>query len=129
MNMKILSGIDIVSNLKIKKMMKRTPNSLKDIFSGKEIEYCTGKRYPEQSFAARFAAKEAILKAIGSSITKFDLNEIEIVVSVSGKPAVRINCDALKNEIARRIGSKDFTINVSLAHEKDISIAQAIIYA
>jgi len=126
--MRILSGIDIVDNSKIKKLIDKSVNSLTDIFSDREIRYCKANRYPEQSFGVRFAAKEAIIKAVDSGILKCSLSEIEILNTHSGKPVVNLKDKRLVDRISRLLKTKNFDINVSLSHEKDYSIAQVIIY-
>lgn len=126
--LKILSGIDIVNNSRIKRLIERLPNAVNDIFSDKEIEYCNKKKHFEQSFGARFAVKEAILKATDSHIFAYKLYEIETINLESGKPVVNIISNKLLDKIKVLLNKEDFTINVSMSHEKDFSIAQVIIY-
>ena len=124
----ILSGIDIVNNNRIKKLIERSPHALNDIFSLKEIEYCSKKRFSEQSFGARFAVKEAILKATDSGIFSFELFEIETINSNTGKPLINIYSKSLIQKIKNLLNKDKFIINVSLSHEKEYSIAQVLIY-
>jgi holo-[acyl-carrier protein] synthase len=126
--LKILSGIDIVRNDRIKRLMERSPKVIEEMFSAAEIEYCSKKRFPEQSFGARFAVKEALMKATNSDILEFELCQIEVLNSRSGEPSVKINNIRLKNKIIKMLKKKKFIINVSLSHEKDFSIAHIIIY-
>ena len=124
----MLSGVDIVQNERIKRMLSRSPHAIKDIFSSKEIEYCSKKKYPEQSFGARFAAKEAIIKATDSSIFDYHLYEIETLNTESGKQELVINSQKLKDKIQQLLLKEDYKVNVSLSHEKEYSIAQVIIF-
>ena len=127
-NFIILSGIDIVNNQRIKRLIERSPQALNDIFSKKEIEYCEKKRFCEQCFGARFAVKEAIIKATDSHIFDYKLYDIETINLNSGKPKLNIYSEKLNNKIKKLLNKNEFEINVSLSHEKDFSIAQVIIY-
>ena len=125
---KILSGIDIVNNSRIKRLVERSPKAVEDIFSCSEIDYCKKKKHFEQSFGARFAVKEAILKATDSHIFAFKLYEIETINLESGKPIVKIKSKKLIQKIKTLLGKEEYIINVSLSHEKEYSVAQVIIY-
>ena len=126
--LKILSGVDIVNNSRIKRLIERSPQAVNDIFSKNEIQYCNKKKHFEQSYGARFAVKEAILKATDSHIFAYKLYEIETINLDSGKPVVNIISKKLLEKIKALLNKEDITINVSLSHEKDYSIAQVIIY-
>lgn len=125
---KILSGIDIVNNNRIKRLISRSPNALEDIFSKKEIEYCSKKKYSEQNYGARFAVKEALIKATNSHLFDYELNDIETVNLESGMPVVNIISNKLNQKIRSLLNKDDYKINVSISHEKEYSIAQIIIY-
>ena len=112
----------------MKKLIERSSGAVKDIFTGSEIRYCRAKRFPERSFAARFAAKEAVLKAAGAGILEFDLRGIEIKVLPCGKPKVHLKSKELKHKIREMLGADDFSVDVSFSHEKEMSIAQAVIF-
>lgn len=127
-NQKILSGIDIVQNQRIKKLVERSPKALSDIFSKKEIEHCMKKKFFEQSLGARFAVKEAILKATDSHIFEFKLSDIETINSKTGKPKINLYSDKLDLKIKKILNKDNYTINVSMSHEKEYSVAQVIIY-
>ncbi len=126
--MKILTGIDLVNNLRIKKMIDKKSPVIKEIFSEKEIEYCMKKKYYENSFGIRFAVKEAIIKATDSDILEYELNKIETINTESGKPEVRINIDRLNDKIKKILGKEDFTINITVSHEDNYSVASVLIY-
>jgi len=124
----ILSGIDIVSNDRINLLINRSPETVKEVFSPIEIEYCNKKKYPEQSYGARFAVKEALMKATNSDILEYELNKIEIINKENRKPFLNIKIDKLNNKIKELLEKDNFTINISLSHEKDYSVAQVIIF-
>lgn len=124
----ILNGIDIVNNKRIKKILDKSSENLKDIFSKKEIEYCFSKKNPTQSLAVRFAAKEAIIKAVDSYILEYDLNKIEVINTETGKPQIQIHCSKLKEKIKKLLKKNNYSINLTLSHEKEFSVAHVLIY-
>ncbi|MBI2024687.1 MAG: holo-ACP synthase [Candidatus Harrisonbacteria bacterium] len=82
-------GIDIIKINRFRRIpYKKRPSFYKNIFTNLEIEYCLGKKDPYPSFAARFAAKEAIVKAVGGTIYK--ARQIEIRKGSSGRPMVKL---------------------------------------
>jgi holo-[acyl-carrier protein] synthase len=103
-------GIDIEEYKRFEKMAA-SDSKLKRIFSDVEIEYCKSKKIPAAHFAARFAAKEAVWKALSK---KVPITEITIKNTASGKPEVYI-----KNK-------KAAGIDVSLSHAKNYVVAAAI---
>ncbi len=124
----LLSGIDLVDNSKFKKMCDKNPQNLLEIFTADEISYCNSKAFPYQSFGARFAAKESVLKAIDADVWDYDLKDIQVVKKESGKPEIRINDIAISDKIKKLLSKDSFTISLSVSHEKGYSIAQVIIY-
>ena len=116
-------GIDIIEVHRIKGAIVRWGDSFtRRIFTPREINYCNGKQFPEQSYAARFAVKEAVLKAIGTGFIKgLKWTSIEIVNNKMGQPTVRFG-ECIKNII----GSKKVVVSMSHTHEH--AIASAILY-
>ena len=118
------NGIDIVEVSRIcEKLVKG--NSFRDkIFSKKEIEYCEKCAIPWESYAARFAAKEAFLKATGKGMMLgYDLNQIEIINDSDGKPFIKLSGN-FKNYFDEN-GWK--SIHVSLSHIQNTACAVVII--
>jgi holo-[acyl-carrier protein] synthase len=115
-------GIDLVEVGRIKKAHNRWGERfLHRIYTPKEIEYCKRKVFPEQSLAARFAAKEAVFKAMGTGLSGgISWTQVEIVNDPKGKPEVRVN-----PKLARLIENKKILISIS--HTKEFAIAQAIL--
>jgi holo-[acyl-carrier protein] synthase len=115
-------GVDLVEVGRVKKTIDRWGERfLNRVFTFKEKSYCLKKAFPEQSLAARFAAKEAVLKAIGTGLSSgIGWKDIEIVNDISGKPEV-----SLGEKITKRIGHK--RILISLSHTKEFAIAFAIL--
>ena len=62
---KLLVGVDLVEVARMRRALERTPRLKERLFTKGEIAYCERRAKPEQSFAARFAAREAVLKALG----------------------------------------------------------------
>lgn len=112
-------GTDIVKIERIQKLIKEKDMFIEKVFSHDEIEYCTVKSDKQTSlhFAGRFAAKEAIYKAISeSSIVVKSWKDIEIINKEKkmSKPYVKINGEIIKN------------IDLSISHEEEYAIAMAI---
>lgn len=121
--MKIKTGIDIIEIQRIKDSIESTNgNFCKRVYTEKEIEYCENKKMQKyQHYAARFAAKEAVFKAISVKLTdKYSINwkDIEILNDTNGKPFVTILNNKLK-EIE--------DIDISISHCKEYAVANAVI--
>lgn len=119
--MKILCGTDIIEIERIKKaILEHGENFLEEIYTKKEIEYCNSKNNAKyQHFAARFAAKEAIFKAISCYLkNKYDVTwkDVEIWNEESGRPKVKF----LNRELEK------ITIDLSISHCKEYAIVNAI---
>ena len=116
--MQIKIGNDIISSTRIERLCSKYGNRfLEKIFTQNEIEYCESKNKNKYlSYAARFAAKEAVFKAISSCLdNKFAINwkDIEILNDESGRPFVNISVVKC-------------SIDISLSHEKEYAIASAV---
>lgn len=114
--MKISVGTDIVEIERIKKAIERKEEKfLESIYTDREIEYCEARKLQKyQSYAARFAAKEAIYKALSEHIDfEYSFKDFEIVNSEKGKPEVSLNFELkyLKS------------IDISLSHCKEYAVA------
>lgn len=120
--MEIYTGTDIIEIDRIKDAIK-SDTFIKKIFTEKEIEYCESKKDPAriQSYAARFAAKEAIFKAI-SKVLPLDYGmewkSIEILKEETGRPYVNLKIDNKKKQ--------NLKMDVSLSHIKDCAVATAV---
>lgn len=117
-------GIDMIEVSRIEKSITRSKSFLTKIFSEKEREYCDSKSNKFQCYAARFAAKEAFMKAIGTGWRNgIKFNEIEVVNNELGKPEIKLSGKA--KELFCQMDLKN--IFVSLSHLKEYAIANVII--
>jgi holo-[acyl-carrier protein] synthase len=116
-------GVDIVEVYRIKKAAERWGDRfIHRVFTPWEINYCSSKSFPEQSYAARFAVKEAVLKAIGTGLNKgAKWTSIEIVNDELGQPQVRLG-----QSIKEIIGARKIIVSMSHTHEH--AVASAIMY-
>jgi holo-[acyl-carrier protein] synthase len=120
------TGIDIVSIPRFSKVWKRWGSRfLERIFTEQEIEYCLSKPYPEEHLAARFAAKESVLKALSQAKTNYAIvwRCIEIIKESSGKPNIRLKDK--RDLLGFRMG-KDI-IHLSISHCKEYAVAGAVL--
>ena len=110
-------GIDVVDIARFGESLSRTPGLAERLFTSAELSR------PLASLAARFAAKEAVLKAMGVGLWKFPLREIEVVRAESGAPSVLLHGRAA--EVAAERGVREWRL--TLTHTA--SVAQAIAVA
>jgi len=118
-------GIDIVEVYRIGKTISRTPRFAERIFTQRERDYCEAKgAAAAQSYAARFAAKEAFLKALKTGWRgKITWHDVEIVSDENGVPSLEIRGEA-KN-ILENLGANQ--IYLSLSHTTEHAVAQVIL--
>ena len=121
--MKIQCGTDIIEVSRIKDDIEKFKEDfLNRVYTKKEIDYCNSKNVNKyQHFAARYAAKEAIFKAISIFIdNKYSLTwqDIEILNDENGRPYVVLNTNKIGNNIS---------IDISLSHIKEYAIAYCIV--
>ncbi|HZK19728.1 MAG TPA: holo-ACP synthase [Treponemataceae bacterium] len=117
-------GIDIVKVSRFTNWYN-TPGILERYFHKKEIAYIYSKDKESalQSLAARFAAKEAFGKALGTGLFGFNLNEVSVVGYQNERPELQLYGKAQKLLIELGIGR----VHLSLSHEKEYSIAQVLL--
>lgn len=117
-------GTDIIAVARIDRVIKNNPRFIEKVFSPGEQEYCSSKANPAQSYAARFAAKEAFMKALGTGWDEgISWNQIEVVNDAKGKPSLYLSGTTGTLVKSRSIGQ----IHLSLSHEKDYAIATVIL--
>lgn len=119
------TGIDIVEVFRMRDAINKWGmNFLTKVFTDKEIRYSNSKRFAPQHFAARFAAKEAVVKAFGVA-RRFPLNwtDIEIFNDREGKPVIAFNNDALKLKKQKKVDE----VVVSMSHSKNYAVASVIL--
>jgi len=119
-------GVDIVSNLRIKKSIK---NNLfvSRVFSKSEVYQSKKTLNKSNYFSKRFAAKEAFMKALGTGF-RFNANfkDISVINNIEGKPELKIT-NNIKKLLINRLKVKKFNLFISLSDEKNYSIAFVVI--
>lgn len=124
--MKILQGIDLVKVERMEKMIGRPSGRafLERVFSAGEQAYCGSRRMKFEHYAARFAAKEAVLKALKVRPQKGQrLSGIEVRREATGKPFIVLTEKSRKQF---RVPVKA-QIELSVAHEREYAIATVVI--
>ena len=119
------SGIDLVENARIQQSVARFGQRFLDrVYTPAEQAYCLRKRNSAESLAARFAAKEAGAKALGTGISQgVSWLEIEVVREPGGRPAIRFHGRAA--HIARALGVDHVALSVT--HTAALSMASVIL--
>lgn len=118
-------GVDIIEIERIAELRQRHGERFRDIlFLPEEAEYCLKRAKPDECFAARFAAKEAVMKALGTGWAEgVAFTGIEVVRLEGGKPEIRLHGSTADK--ARQLGAGK--IHLSLSHSMKTAIAQVII--
>ena len=120
----VRSGVDLVPIARIARLVTEQPAILETIFTSRELAYCDGKRRRYEHLAARFAAKEAVLKAFGTGLGPgMSWTEVEVVNEISGRPTVQLHGAVAEYAARSGFGSLD----ISLSHTADLAIAQVVL--
>ncbi len=116
-------GTDLVEVSRFRLAMERRGDRLSErLFSDDERTYAGKQKDPAKSLAARFGAKEAVMKAMGVGLWKFKLRDVEVVRAKSGAPSVALHGRAA--EMAAERGIVDWQL--SLTHTDTTALAVAI---
>ena len=115
-------GVDIIEIERIGKSIRELGDRfLQKIFTPREIAYCTSKPNSDQHFAARFAAKEALSKAVSTGWAgNFRWHDVEVFNESSGKPTLKLN-GAMGVTLAK------CSVLVSLSHSAHHVVAMVVI--
>jgi holo-[acyl-carrier protein] synthase len=125
--MAIYCGVDIVEIDRIRQSFETIGDNFRDrVFTEAEIAYCEGRKASRfESYAARFAAKEAVSKAFGTGIGGLGWKDIEILNDDKGKPYVVLSESA--KDIFEKM--KGLGISLSLSHSRQYAVAYAVLEA
>jgi len=118
-------GIDIIEVYRIRETISRTPRFVERVFTASERQYCEAKgAAAAQSFAARFAAKEAFLKALKTGWRgKITWHDMEVWNDEQGVPSLEIKGEAAN--LLKKINANQ--IHLSLSHTTEHAVAQVIL--
>ena len=128
--MQITTGIDIIEVERIKESIEELgENFINRNYTEKEIEYCNKSgSIKYQHFAARFACKEAVFKAISQFISGREealWKDIEVINIDGGKPV--INVDKLKKNFKKNVNNVEIkNIDISISHIKEYAVASVV---
>jgi holo-[acyl-carrier protein] synthase len=118
-------GIDLVKIDRVREVVERWGRKfLGRVFTEGEISYCYEKKDPYLSLAVRFAAKEALIKALGPD-SPVSMKDIEVVNYESGKPSLKVSGRLASLFKERKI----FNAHLSLSHEKEYGVACVVVEA
>ena len=117
-------GTDIVECVRIRKMIEQHGELfLQRVYTDREIRYCQARRQATEHFAGRWAAKEAVLKALGTGWRRgISWRDVEIRNDASGQPRIAVRGEA--KEIAKKLRLTDVLVTIS--HCRTLAVAQAI---
>ena len=120
-------GIDIAEVYRIRDTLARTPRFRERVFTATEQEYCDAKgAAAAQSYAARFAAKEAFLKALKTGWRgKITWQDIEVVNDADGVPSLNVTGEAAR--LLKELGAA--RLHLSISHTTEHAIAEVILEA
>jgi len=117
-------GVDIIEVARVEDKLTRTPGLKEKLYTPVEISYCESKKFPYQHYAARFAAKEAFMKALGTGWSRgVKFSEIEVRNLNSGQPVIEVYGKA--KEVCQENGISRFY--VSLSHLQSKAVATVVL--
>ncbi len=117
-------GVDLVNIERIDNAVKSHPSFLERVFTEQERAYCSKQKFPAQHYAGRFAAKEAVLKAIGTGWSAgVKWTEMEVLHGEGGGPIVNIT--GRVKDLMDLKGVKQ--ILVSYSHDEGYAVAQVVL--
>ena len=116
-------GVDMVEIARMEKVLGRRPNFAKRVFTKEERAYCDRMARPAQHYAARFAAREAVLKALGTGFSRgIGFSDVSVGRSEAGQPLAVLTGKAA--DIAAEQGILEVALSLSYTHE--VAVASAV---
>jgi holo-[acyl-carrier protein] synthase len=113
-------GVDLIEIERVRRALERYPRFRDRCFTADEIAYCDRRPNPAESYAGRFAGKEAVGKALGIGV-RFTWKEIEIV----GRPKPRVRLTGRTRAAWERLGGGD--IDLSMTHSRELAAAICVV--
>jgi holo-[acyl-carrier protein] synthase len=117
-------GTDVVEIDRFRAAMSRQPGIADRVFCEAERAYAEQRHDPIERYAARFAAKEAVMKALGVGLGSFPLRDVEVVRAPSGAPSVRLHRRAA--EVAAERGVTEWRLTLSHSERSAHAVAVAL---
>jgi holo-[acyl-carrier protein] synthase len=115
-------GIDLIEIERIRRALDRYPGFKERCFTEAERAYCDSRKNPAQSYAGRFAGKEAVGKALGFGVARaFAWRDVEIV----GRPKPGVQLHGRLAAWAERLGAGE--IDLSMTHSRELASAVAVV--
>ncbi len=117
-------GVDIVQIERVRKLVENYSEFMHQVFTAREIEFCQAKADSASSYAARFAAKEAMMKALSTGWNeKVNGLDIEVINEEQGNPILKIKGRTLR--LMKKMGV--YQTHLSLSHERDYALAFVVL--
>jgi len=117
----MIVGVDLIEIARVRRTLERYPAFRERCFTEAERAYCDSRPNPPQHYAARFAGKEAIGKALGFGVARaFAWQEVEI----SGRPKPLVALSGRMQAWAERLGAGP--IDLSMSHSRELATAVAV---
>ena len=113
-------GVDLIEIARIRRALERYPDFTDRCFTEAERAYCDSRPNPAESYAGRFAAKEAVGKALGCGV-RFTWKEIEVV----GVPKPEVRLSGRTKAWARKVGAG--AIDLSMTHSRELAAAICVV--
>ena len=118
-------GVDIVEIERMRKILKRSPAFARKVFSAEECRYCDATAQPAVHYATRFAAKEAVLKALGTGFSQgIGVRDVEVRRTSKGRPYAVLTGRA--KQVAQALGVRELPLSLSYTHTDAVACAMAI---
>jgi holo-[acyl-carrier protein] synthase len=115
-------GVDLIEIERIRRALDRYPGFRERCFTEAERAYCDSRKNPAQSYAGRFAGKEAVGKALGFGVARaFAWHDVEIV----GRPKPAVQLHGRLAAWAERLGAGE--IDLSMTHSRELASAVAVV--
>ncbi|MHB9002786.1 MAG: holo-ACP synthase [Coriobacteriia bacterium] len=117
-------GVDIVEIDRMREALARHPQMRERVFSDGERAYCDARNKPEIHYAMRFAAKEAVLKALGTGFRGMRFRDVEVTRDEHGRPVPHLHGRAA--QVAAERGVVELHLSLSFTHTTAVASAVAI---
>jgi len=118
-------GVDLVEIARMRRILERTPRFRMRAFTSEERAYCDKTAQPPVHYATRFAAKEAVLKALGTGFAcGIAPADVEVSRNAKGRPIVVLHRRA--KEVAAELGVREIPLSLSYTHTDAVACAMAI---